>query len=294
MGTRSTSVERVIGRLAARAHGVVTRAELLAAGLTRDQIGGRVRSGLLIPVHPGVYRVGHRAPSLEATFMAAVKACGPGAVVSGLAAAYLLGLVKRPPASPEVTAFGKRRVRGVRTRRSIHIERVVVNGIPVTSVARSLADIAGRLDDYHLGKAVHDAQGRYRTTAEHVERALQRRPTSPGAGRLRRTIRGDTHVSLSALERRFLQHLRAAGLPLPDHTNQKTGRPYVDCRWIEQRLTVELDSYRFHNTRHAFEQDRHREREAYARGDDHRRYTWRDVYEDPRAMLSELRDRLLP
>jgi hypothetical protein len=63
----------------------------------------------------------------------------------------------------------------------------------------------------------------------------------------------------------------------------------VDCRWPEHRLTVELDSYRFHNSRHAWEQDRRREREAHARGDEFRRYTWSNVLEDPRLMLRELR-----
>jgi hypothetical protein len=67
----------------------------------------------------------------------------------------------------------------------------------------------------------------------------------------------------------------------------------VDCRWRDQQLTVELDSYRYHSSRHAWEQDRHREREARARGDEFRRYTYGDVFEHPRLMLRELR-RLLP
>jgi hypothetical protein len=65
----------------------------------------------------------------------------------------------------------------------------------------------------------------------------------------------------------------------------------VDCRWPEQRLTVELDSYRYHQSRHAWEQDRRREREARVRGDEFRRYTWSDV-EEPRLMLAELRNLL--
>jgi hypothetical protein len=76
-------------------------------------------------------------------------------------------------------------------------------------------------------------------------------------------------------------------------TNRPAGSRRVDCRWPEQRLTVELDSYRYHQSRHAWEQDRHREREAHARGDDFRRYTYGDVFDDPRMMLAELRA-LLP
>jgi very-short-patch-repair endonuclease len=75
-------------------------------------------------------------------------------------------------------------------------------------------------------------------------------------------------------------------------TNRQTGSHRVDCRWPEHRLTVELDGYRFHNSRHSWEQDRHREREARARGDDFRRYSYRDVVEEPAFMLAELGGRL--
>jgi len=104
---------------------------------------------------------------------------------------------------------------------------------------------------------------------------------------LRRILHGDVHVTLSALERRFLQRLAEARLPLP-RTNRPAGGRRVDCRWPERRLTVELDSYRFHHPRHAWEQDRRREREARARGDEFRRYTYGDVFEAPRLMLAEL------
>ena len=100
------------------------------------------------------------------------------------------------------------------------------------------------------------------------------------------------HVTLSKLERRFLELLREAGLVFRE-TNRPAGGRRVDCRWPEQRLTVELDSYRYHHSRHAWEQDRRREREARARGDEFRRYTYGDVFERPRLMLSELRA-LLP
>lgn len=282
-------MDKIIARLAGRAHGVVTRAELLRAGVSCREIQRRLERGVLIRVHPGVYRVGHAAPSIKATFIAAVKACGPSAALSGLAAAYLLGLVARAPARPEVTAPGKRRVRGVLTHRSARIEHTAVKGIRVTTPARTLVDIAGRLDDDQLASACHQAGVRHGLTPRQVEAVLARRPRAPGAGRLRRTMRGDTHVSLSALERRFLRLLRDEGLPPPDHTNRLVGSHRVDCRWVRQRLTVELDSYRYHNSRQAWERDRRREREAYARGDDHRRYTWHDVFEDPRGMLAELR-----
>jgi very-short-patch-repair endonuclease len=109
---------------------------------------------------------------------------------------------------------------------------------------------------------------------------------------LRTVLYGDAPVTLSALERRFLELLRENRVPLP-HTNRPAGAHYVDCRWPAQRLTVELDSYRFHSSRHAWEQDRRREREARARGDEIRRYTWGDVFEEPAAILAELRTLLV-
>jgi hypothetical protein len=104
---------------------------------------------------------------------------------------------------------------------------------------------------------------------------------------LRAVTSGDVHVTLSELERRFQERLREAGLPLPQ-TNKRADGRRVDCRWPEHLLTVELDSYRYHRSRHAWEQDRRREREARARGDEFRRYTYGDVVESPRLMLAEL------
>ena len=95
-------------------------------------------------------------------------------------------------------------------------------------------------------------------------------------------------MTLSKLEARFLERLRMAGLALPQTNRVASGRR-VDCRWPEQRLTVELDGYRYHHSRHAWEQDRRREREAHARGDDFRRYTYGDVVDSPGLMLAELR-----
>jgi len=116
---------------------------------------------------------------------------------------------------------------------------------------------------------------------------LAKRPRTPGAAKLRAILRGDIRVTLSELERRFLAVLREQGLPLPRTNKMATGRR-VDCRWPEHRLTVELDSYRYHSSRHAWEQDRRHEREARARGDEFRRYTYDDVTERPRLMLAEL------
>ena len=143
-----------------------------------------------------------------------------------------------------------------------------------------------------LARACHEAGVRYGTTPRDVDAVLDRRPDSPGAGQLREVLRGDHRVTLSKLEATFLERLRAAGLALPV-TNRPAGGRRIDCRWPALRLTVDLDSYRYHHSRHAWEQDRRREREAHARGDEFRRYTYGDVLEHPRLMLQELR-KLLP
>ena len=293
MAGKVRTVEQVFARIADGAHGVVTRAQLLRAGVSDAEIEQRLRIGALLREHRGVYRVGHRAPSLEARYLAAVRACGDEALLSGRAAAYLLGFVKGTAPPPEVTAPTERRVAGVRTHHTGRFaDATTWRGIPVTTVARTLVDLAGVLDTDALARACHEAGVRYRTTPAMVEKVLARRSTSPGATKLRRILRGDVRVTLSKLESRFLEHLRGERLLLPE-TNRPAGGRRVDCRWPEQRLTVELDSYRFHHSRHAWEQDRRREREARARGDEFRRYTYGDVFEHPDPMLAELRA-LLP
>jgi very-short-patch-repair endonuclease len=152
-------------------------------------------------------------------------------------------------------------------------------------------DISSVLSLDALARACHEAGVRYQTTPGQVEAVLALRPNARGAKKLRRVIHGDVHVTLSTLEAHFLDLLREDGVSLPV-TNRPAGGRRVDCRWPEHRLTVELDGYRFHNSRHSWEQDRRREREARARGDEFRRYTYGDVTDEPRLMLAELRSLL--
>jgi very-short-patch-repair endonuclease len=290
------TVERELARIAASAHGVVTHGQLTRAGVTAAEIKSRLRSGALLREHRGVYRVGHRAPSVEARYLAAVLACGEGALLSGPAAAFLFGLLKGPVPAPEVTTRTQRRVRGVRTRRrraTVPLDGTTWRCIPVTTVATTLIDLASVLNSDALARACHEAGVRYRTTPSQIEAVLARRPTSAGAGQLRRVMSGDTRVTLSRLEALFLERLREAGLPLPQ-TNRRVGGRRVDCRWPERGLTIELDGYRYHHSRHAWEQDRRREREARARGDEFRRYTFGDVFETPELMLGELQALFAP
>jgi very-short-patch-repair endonuclease len=291
MRPKVRTVERELARIASAGHGVVTRALLLDAGVTPDEIKWRVRRGDLIRVHRGVYRVGHRAPSVEATYLAAVLAAGQSALLFGRAAAHLLWLVKGAAPAPEVIAPTERRIEGIRTRRERGLDArdaAVARGVPVTTVPRTLVDISSVLSLDALARACHEAGVRYGTTPKAVEAVLARRPNNPGTKKLRQVIHGDVKVTLSKLEAHFLELLRNENLPLPI-TNKPAGGRRVDCRWPEHRLTVELDGYQFHNSRHSWEQDRRREREARARGDDFRRYTYADVFERPALMLRELR-----
>ena len=292
MDHKVRTAEEKVARIAARQHGIVIRAQLLGVGLSPTEIARRVKKGALIPVHRGVYRVGHAAPSTLAAYMAAVLACGEGALLRGRAAAHLHRLLFRGPTCPEVLTPTERRIPGVRTTRSRTKidprDATVTRGIPVTTVPRTLCDLAPLLAPDDLAYACHRAGVEHHTTPRQVEAVLARRPTAKCAARLRRVMSGETKVTLSRLEKRFLDLLRAEGLPLPE-TNKRAGSKRVDCRWPEHKLTVELNSYRFHNSRHSYEQDHRRKREAYARGDEFRDYTWGDVFEQPRVVVGELR-----
>lgn len=253
-------------------------------------IDRRVQRGALIPEYLGVYRVGHQAPSQESDYMAAVKAGGDGAFISGRAALHALGLVKGVAPPPELVSRRELDIKGLKSTRCRALEREdtgVWNGIPITSPARTLIDVAPHLSAEALARACHEAGVKYGTTPREVEDALSRKPNAHGAARLRAIIAGDEKVTLSRLERRFLRLLKEAALPLPI-TNKRAGSKRVDCRWPDHRVTVELNSFRFHNSRHSWETDYQREREARDRGDEFRRFTWADVFETPAHMMRQL------
>jgi hypothetical protein len=232
MRGQSRTVEEKLRPFADAQHGLVTRAQLLGAGVSSAAIERRLRNGTLLPEYPGIYRVGHRAPNMEASYLAAVLACGKGSLLSGRAAGHLLGLLEGAAPEPEVTMATERRVEGIRTRRSRRaIDRrdaILLRAIPVTTVPRTLVDLAAVLPLDRLARACHEAGVLHGTTPAQVELALARRPNSPGTAKLRRILRGDVHVTLSKLERRFLELLHEAELPLPQ-TNRAVGGRRVDC-----------------------------------------------------------------
>jgi hypothetical protein len=212
--------DQLIARLAWRSHGVVTRRRLLAAGVTHDQIRSRIARGSLIVVYPGVYRVGHRAPSTEADYMAAVLACGEGALLMDAAAAHLYGLIRGDAPAPVVRTRTERRIEGIETHR--HRRRrapgTVWKGIPITTVPQTLIDLTPSMSTDQLARVAHEAQVRFGT-----------RPDPAMPPKLRAILLGDLPVTLSELEARFLTLLAENGLPRPI-TNRLASKRRVDCR----------------------------------------------------------------
>ena len=284
------SADRSVARIAGRQHGVIHVRQLMGAGFSHEAVRRRVKKGTLYRVHRGVYRVGHRAPSVHASYIAGVLACGDHSALSGHAAAHHYLLIRGRPPPPEVSTTRNLSIEGVITHRVRRLDRrdVTVNQrIPITTIPRTIVDLAGSFELDPLSELCHEAQVRYRVRAAHVYDALERRPNATGAAKLHEIFTGG-HIILSGLERAFLELLRSAGLPLP-RTNRPAGGRYVDCRWPEHGLTVELDSYTYHHSRHAWQRDRTREREARARGDEFRHFTRDEVRGHRGYVLDEMR-----
>jgi len=280
----------IAARLAAKQHGRVAWRQLVDARVDRHQIQRWLQDGRLRAIHRGVYAVGHIAASVQARYMAAVLAGGAGAVLSHRAAGYLLKLLRLAwPPAPEITVptTAHRRRPGIVIHRvhALHPRDIcVVDGIPVTTVPRVLLDLAPSLDGADLTRACHEAWVHHRVTPKHIEACIARNPGKPGAVKLRRAFGAD--VTLSKLEDLFLKLVRAHDLPAP-RTNIDVRGDKVDCQWEEHGLTVELHSYRFHASRHAFESDLARRRRSSRIA-----YSYGDVVDRGDATAGELRELL--
>jgi very-short-patch-repair endonuclease len=251
-----------ISQLVTRQLGHVTRAQLLALELSAAWVDHRVAVGELIPVHAGVYAVGHVPRHAHARAMAAVLACGPGAALSHAAAAALWGVADWPR-TLEVSAPGDRRRPGLITHRSRTLgprDLRTHHGVRTTSPARTVLDLQRRLTDARLARTVNDlrvaghlgetAFAELRRTSARVEELL-------GDGR-------PTRSWLEDLFRRFVTRHR---LPMPEVNAvlPESGRE-VDALYREARLIVELDSWKYHGDRAAFERDRAKDARALADG----------------------------
>lgn len=267
----------------------MTRAQLLAAGIDDDRIDRWLADARLQREHVGVFAVGHAAPSVDADYMAALLACGAGAVLSHRAAAFKLRLLRGGPPRPEVTVptTGGRRRPGITIHRvpRLHpLDVSMLDRIPITIVPRVLIDIAPQSALEELTRLCHEAWVRYRTTPHQIEACIARNPRKHGIRKLRSAYASD--VLLSDLERAFLKLLKRHDLPLP-RTNIDRQGDKVDCHWPDLGLTIELVSFRYHATRQAFENDVARRRRS-----NHVAYSYGDVVERAATTLADLRPRL--
>jgi very-short-patch-repair endonuclease len=260
------AIEREVARLAGRQRGYVTRGQLLAIGVTRHQIVYRVASGRLIPVHAGVYAVGHLPTLAQDRARAALLACGSAAVLSHRSAGSLWGIFKDWRMPFEVTAPTVRRPRGVTVHRAA-LERPDIRthaGLRVTSPARTLLDIAPRLAERVLRRAVNDLRRQRHLHPQQLEDVVRRFPRAPGARRLRRFVEAPRdNPTRSDLEDRFLAFVERFGLPRPEINARVAGRE-VDAWFAQERVIVELDGWEFHGDRDSFEDDRDKDATALA------------------------------
>jgi len=282
--------DAAIAALAERQHGVASRAQLLALGLSAEAIDHRVRLGRLHLLHRGVYAVGHRAVTREGRWLTAVLAGGARAALSHRSAAVLWGLLASFDGPAEVIAPKERRSReGVRFRRIVlpADETTARAGIPVTTVPRTLLDLAAVLPARRLERAVNEAEVERLTDPLTLDDLLTRHPRCRGIRTLR-ALGSDPSITRSGLERDFLSFIAKYDLPRP-HTNLQIDGIEVDCVWPDQRVIAELDGRAVHTTHRAFERDRERDRRLTAAGWRVVRITWRQLHDEPAALEADLR-----
>jgi predicted transcriptional regulator of viral defense system len=289
-----------LGGLAARQHGVVSRRQLLAIGIDDGGIKRRVSQGRIYRVHQGVYAVGHPHLTAEARWMAAVVACGQGAVLSHLDAAALWKIYDGTGARVHVTVRWYRPVEGlwVHRARRLHPRDVTVkDGIPVTTVARTLVDLTDVLGRDRILRAMRDAEYLGLLDLAALDAAVQRAHGRRRLRVLREAIAAHTpgQIVRGELEHRFFELVRGASLAEPE-TNVKVrarGRRYViDCLWREERVAVELDGRDAHARTLAFESDRRKDAALSAIGLRPLRFTWYRVTYEPGEVIAELEDTL--
>jgi very-short-patch-repair endonuclease len=283
-------VDARIAALAERQHGLVNRRQLVAMGLRHHEIDYRVRVGRLIVVHRGVYAVGHARLTLAGRWMGAVLANGDGAVLFRHSAGALWGVRRTDRTAIDVaTPRWGRSGRGIE-RHCVRLradEVTVRNGIPTTTVTRTLIDLAAVLTPRQLARVVNQGEVLQLTDPVPLSAAVERYRGRRGIAALR-ALALDASITRSELEDRFRGFLADSGLPRPQ-TNALVGPYEVDCLWREERVVVELDGRDVHDTRLAFEADRARDRALQAAGYRVVRITWRQLRDEPAAVAADLR-----
>jgi hypothetical protein len=284
--------------LAGRQHGHVTRWQLLGLGVSRGLITGRLESGAWVAVHQGVYGIGPRRNDPVSRAAAAVLACGPGAVLSHASAASLWGFLPRWNGAMEVTTRAKRTRPGITTHRCQSFQPRDVthqHGVPTTTRARTLLDIAPSLPAKQLTRVVNDARRAHHVGLDALRDVLPRNPLHPGTKLLRPFIDNPANPTASAPEDLFLAFIKKYNLPTPV-INLNLRRKQPDAYFPQHNLIVELDGWDFHKDRRAFEDDRERDAENLRHGTPTIRITEPRLTTDPdreAIRLNEILDRLL-
>jgi very-short-patch-repair endonuclease len=294
VGCAAAAREAALAELASRQHGVVSRRQLVELGFGRQAILRRLQSRRLQRLHAGVYAVGHWALTPASRDLAAVLACGPSALLSHRAAGARHGLLRAGGGPIDVVApRGCKAKPGitVHRRRLIHPDdRDEVDRIPITSVARTIVDLAEVLDERRLTAVVNEAEVMRVFDLPQIEQTRSRLATRRAERRLRNVLAIYTEppgYSTTEAERLFLGLCKQHGLPRPQRVHAAGYE--LDFYWADARLAIEVDGYAFHRTRRAFEKDRRRGRELAAFGIQVERVTWADVTGDVDQLAAELK-----
>ena len=286
--------DQKIAQIASGQRGLVTRNQLLAVGLGRGALAHRISARRLHRVHRGVYLVGHTVLPPLAREMAAVLALGGGAVLSHRSAARCWLLTPGSEGDIDVTVAG----RIVANRRGVRVHCVSTldsrdttrrHDLPITTPARTLLDLADVADERELERAVDEAFVRRLVDRRRLVAVLARAPGRHGAAPLKALIRreGGPTLTRSEAEERVLSLVRAARLPAPE-VNVRIEGHVVDLYWRQERLVVEIDGWKYHSTRAAFERDRRRDADLDAAGLRVIRVTWRQIVDEREALVARL------
>jgi predicted transcriptional regulator of viral defense system len=284
-----------IAELATSQRGVISRKQLLIAGVSKSSIARWLATSRIHRIHPGVYALGHASLSLHGRLIAALLYGGDQAVLSHTTAGWAWKLIDVEPTRIHLTVPGRRSsLPGVRIHRSRRIDCAECRGLPVTSVARTLVDLAAVLSIRELRRALAEADYRRLLLVEEVKAMF--RSGREGSHALRRALKEhlpELARTLSVLEERFLELCQRAGVPLPE-VNAKVGGIRVDALWRKERLVVELDGAAAHGG--WAQTSRDRERELALRGMAFRvvRYTWTQITEREAGVVADLRQQLAP
>lgn len=279
--------------LAGRQHGVVARRQLLALGFNRREIEHRLARGRLHLVMHGIYAVGWPQLTRERRWMAAVLACGDGAMLSHRSAAALWGIGKEQRGHTDVSVRRRCELRrpGLRVRgRPTLAEKDIasIDGIPVTGVVRTLVDLATELGPLGVERAVNEADKRDLIDPEALRMALDNYKGEPGAPLLCRLLDKRTfRLSDSDLEILFRPIAAEAGLPCP-LSKQVVNGWEVDFYWPDLGLVVETDGLRYHRTPTTQTRDARRDRAHALAGMTPLRFTHYEVKHEPTVVRAEL------